>query len=204
MGDLNLREFKEQLAGDSGGRTLAIFGGWGRWLEYAEVMPLSWEVWGLNDMYIKRYDAWFEMHSMRNIRNRRGNLEHYQWLQECEKPIWMLKKHKSIPNSIEYPIEEMLDKYGPIFTNSFDYMLAMAIEQEFKKIWIFGVAFATIREYMRERQSYCYMLGVCKGLGIKFYPYYDIMRIQHIYQYPKIDVEKYWFGECHEKELWEE
>ena len=203
MGDLNKEELKKQLEFLSDAKTLTIFGGYGSHIIYNDIIPDTWESWGLNDVYIKKYNKWFELHTMRNIKHR-GNKDHYRWLKECDRPIYMKKHYKTIPNSIEYPINEMLDKYGPIFTNTFDYMLAMAIKEKFEKIWLFGIAFNSIREYIQERQSYCYMLGVCKGLGIEVYSYYDIMRIQHIYQYPEIDVEKYWYGTSQEEEIWGE
>jgi hypothetical protein len=155
----------------------------------------EYEIWGCNCPQdgIERFDRWFEFHSMYNIRHRKEAPNHLKWLKNCDKPIYMKKKYANIPMSVKYPIQAMVDEFGPIFTNTIDYMLALAITEGFKEIAIYGAAFTSILEYIRERQSYIHLLGIAKGKGITIRQTYDILRINNLYCYPEIDIEKYWF-----------
>ena len=157
----------------------------------------EYEIWGVNTKGDKvlRYDRWFEFHTMYNIKYRDRKGKYYKWLKKCEVPVYMKKHYKAIPNSVEYPIHEMIEEFGPIFNNSFDYMLALAIKEQFEEIYMFGVAFASIHEYLRERLSYARLIGIAEGRGIKVWQSYNIFRMQYMYCYPEIDIEDYWTEE---------
>ena len=81
---------------------LAICGGYGKQQLLTEYLPEDWEIWGLNDAYIPRFDRWFEMHTMRNIKNRPASPHHYKWLKNCDKPIYMKKHYKVLKSTTRH------------------------------------------------------------------------------------------------------
>ncbi len=49
------------------------------------------------------------------------------------------------PNSVEYPLKEMVAKYGPFWwTSQLAYMIALAIEQKPAAIGLYGVDMAAL------------------------------------------------------------
>lgn len=89
-----------------------------------------------------RTEAWVELH-----RYEPGqpwfSPEYCQFLANYPGPVWMAEKRPEIPNSIELPLVQLIQKYSPyFFTSSLSYMMAMAIECEFKRIGLYGVDMA--------------------------------------------------------------
>ena len=120
------------------------------------------DIWGLSTMIPKmpRVDRLFEMHST-------GDAERFKGLQAAECPVYMQKEWEQIPNSIEYPLDKIVDKFGHHFASSISYMLALAIDEGYKKISIYGVSMSHNTEYRTQRHSVEYLIGYAKGLGIE-------------------------------------
>lgn len=70
------------------------------------------------------------------------------------------------PYRRQYPVKHMLDKYGPVFGSSISWMIALAIEEGYKRINIFGCDMATHIEYIDQRDTFFYMCGRAEALGI--------------------------------------
>jgi len=68
-----------------------------------------------------------------------------------------------------YPVKQMLDKYGPVFGSSVSWMLALAIEQGYTKINMFGLDMASKQEYVDQRDTVFYMIGRAEALGIEVF-----------------------------------
>lgn len=66
-----------------------------------------------------------------------------------------------------YPVEEMLNKYGPIFGSTVSWMLALAIKEGYNKIYLFGLDMASKEEYINQRDTLFYMIGRAEALGIE-------------------------------------
>lgn len=126
------------------------------------------EVWGLNELYlhIPRFDRWFQMHGWQELENNLRDGRHLEWLQKCDKPIYMQKHHKNIPMSIAYPLKEMVAEFGEYFTHTVAYMLALAIYEEFKEIHLYGIEMSP-PHYIRQRPNVEYLIGIARGRGIK-------------------------------------
>lgn len=67
----------------------------------------------------------------------------------------------------QYPVNEMLNKYGPVFGSTVSWMLALAIEREYDQINLFGLDMASKQEYIDQRDTVYYMIGRAEALGIK-------------------------------------
>lgn len=67
----------------------------------------------------------------------------------------------------QYPVKAMLEKYGPVFGSSISWMLALAIEEGYQEINIFGCDMASKEEYIYQRDTFFYFCGRAEALGIR-------------------------------------
>ena len=107
----------------------------------------TFEIWGLNDLHesIPRWNRWFEMHSDKQIKDycsRKQGVPYLEGLAKLGVPVYMQKVRPEVPTSVEYPIERMKAQFGDYFTNSISYMLAMAIDEGYQVIHVYGVDMA--------------------------------------------------------------
>lgn len=114
-----------------------------------------------------RTEAWVELH-----RYEPGqpwfSPEYCQFLNKYPGPVWMAEKRSEVPNSIELPLVELIQKYSPyFFTSSLAYMMAMAIEAQFKSIALFGVDMAAASEYKDQRLGCQFFALIAKAHGIE-------------------------------------
>jgi len=58
------------------------------------------------------------------------------------------------PYKRQYPVDHMIRKYGPVFGSSISWMIALAIEEGFQKINIFGCDMASKEEYIYQRDTF--------------------------------------------------
>jgi hypothetical protein len=107
----------------------------------------TFEIWGLNDLHesIPRWNRWFEMHSDKQIKDycsRKAGVPYLEGLAKLNCPVYMQKVRPEVPTSVEYPIERMKSLFGDYFTNSISFMLAMAIDEGYQVIHVYGVDMA--------------------------------------------------------------
>lgn len=139
----------------------------------------TFEIWGLNDLHnqLPRYDRWFDIHDRENINEdvRLGRSPADKCglggLSRLNVPVYMQDHYPDIPNSIKFPLDEVIKAfpYGHYMTNSISYMIALAIYEGFTEIHVYGVDMAVGPEYIAQRPSCEYWLGVVAGKGIKLY-----------------------------------
>ena len=87
------------------------------------------------------------------------------WLPEEYKRV--VTAHKGVDVNYRYfPANDLLNKYGNAFGSSIVWMIAIAIEQGYREINIFGCDMATHEEYMDQRDTFFYMIGRAEALGI--------------------------------------
>lgn len=151
----------------------------------------SFDVWPLNELYMERGDlaktatAWFQLHGTEPPAVR--DPQQPRSLSQLSCPVVMWKEHRDIPNSVEYPKDEILEEfdiYGEgmvpeaaherdraYFNNTISWMIALAIHLEYKEIHIYGVNMAQDNignsEYGHQRPSCEFFLGIARGRGIK-------------------------------------
>lgn len=144
----------------------------------------SWEVWGLNQLYrfLPRTSRWFELHPHTGPRSWLADqvpgTDYLAWMQAAPVPIYMVSKHPEIPNSLGYPLQQMIDEFDlesirpdmknkGYFHSSVDLMVALAIHEGFQEIGIWGVDMVHDTEYGYQKPSGSFWLGFAKGRGIK-------------------------------------
>lgn len=134
----------------------------------------SYEFWTMNDAQNftgqRRIDRWFEIHIeelWRDPARRQGRF--LQHLTEFGGPVYMDRHYEDIPNSVAYPFEEYFAKYGRgVFGSSFGYLIAMAIEEGFTRIEMYGCDLSSEEEYKKQRESTAFWIGMVRGLGREF------------------------------------
>ena len=90
------------------------------------------------------------------------------WLSICDVPIYTIGTVAGSPNSRPYPLKQA-QSLGGSFCSSFDYMMALAILERFRRIDLYGIAlqFGTPRERLMEHVSLGYWIGMARGRGIQ-------------------------------------
>ena len=150
----------------------------------------EWEFWGVNNLHLTLSKApwtrWFELHnfSIEKLTGRylrRGQADfrgqpvdkYLESLQALNVPVYMQRPWPIIPNAVEYPVKEILEKFGGYFTNTISWMLCLAIKLQFKTIGLWGVDMAVSsvlraqNEYSHQRPSCEYFIGMARGMGIE-------------------------------------
>lgn len=152
---------------------------------------VSWEIWGLTDLYtlIPRFDRWFELHEIDP--RKKGWGPYWDWLKKDHgKPLYIREPHPELPHGIIYPKREIVTRFGSYFTNSVSWMIALAIQENATHISLYGVDMAQhadgVRsEYAHQRPSCEYFLGIAAGLGIKTYvhDHSDLLKTRRLYAF---------------------
>jgi hypothetical protein len=107
----------------------------------------EWEVWGLNEAYtlqgFSRADRWFEIHIRQEVDISTRDPNHINWLRSRrDMPIYMIREFKDIPMSVEYPLRQVVQKWGQYLTNSITDMILLGVEEGFETIGVWGVDMA--------------------------------------------------------------
>lgn len=143
----------------------------------------SWEVWAANEYagpqfrgFIKHYERWLQIHT-EDIFRRTGNWNdsgHLKWLQDfpTDKPLYMQKHYDDIPASVEYPLQQIKERFGldprtTFFGCTAAHSISLALYLGARTVGMWGVEANSATEYGNERDSLSFWLGVAKGMGVE-------------------------------------
>lgn len=130
--------------------------------------PMEGETWGLNSLILRRpVKRLFLMHDIDVLLESLPQFNLKGAIEEVNKlgiPVMVHKKHKLIPNSVEFPLNDMPSRY---FTSSFAYMIAYAIHVGATAIDLYGVPLTLKVEYQEQKCCIEYWLGYARGKGIE-------------------------------------
>ena len=170
-----------------GKRTVAIVGMAITSCSLAPFNDENVEIWGLNEEhdfpFMKRWDRWFQMHPHKSFTreiSERGVKNHWPWLQQKHgKPIYMLHVYEDVPDSVEYPLAQVIERFFSkalrgekkykYFTSTMPYALAFALYEGFDRIEIYGIEMCGPDEYVAQRPCGEFWLGVLLGMGVELY-----------------------------------
>lgn len=135
--------------------------------------PEKSEYWGCNNIYKAReVDRLFIMHDVYVTQYNRGT----KIIEEVNQkgfPVYTLGKYADLKNNVQCPMEEIIKEFGmAYFLTTISYMLALAIMQRPKNLYLFGVDmnFGTAKEYMQnEKGNLEFWLGIATGRKIRFH-----------------------------------
>ena len=136
---------KVAIVGTSDSMNLAPFG------------DASWELWGVNNGYLKmpRATHWFELHTFsyeNGIWKRRGNenfrgakVEDYlRQLDSLKIPVYMQAKNPLIEKSEVFPFKEILEEFQSTYqVTTISWEIAFALLQNVNELAVYGVDMAT-------------------------------------------------------------
>lgn len=113
-------------------------------------LPEGTERWGLNNLWLKGslrprlegWTRWFDLHATDHIRQRKSG-DIYPWLCKQSKPVLRWELDPTMPSSVAYPKAAM--RGSRLFCSTLDWMLALAIYEEFAEIHLYGWRMANPR-----------------------------------------------------------
>ena len=128
----------------------------------------SWELWGLTldkekDFY---FDRAFQIHPLSFIRSLGKRYHDEDYLRELDIPLYMQEAYPDIPNSMAYPLDDVIEQTGDYFNSSIAYMLGLAILEKVDRIGIWGVDMDGDSEFGYQRPNTEYLIGFARGRGI--------------------------------------
>lgn len=139
----------------------------------------EYQVWGLNDALLyKKIDVLFNMHDL--TKQPSPNKLCLVVAEQDKLPVYTLKKHDWLSNSIKYPFDAVVKKFlaghmvgkQPLkyFTSSICYMIALALYKGAKEIHLYGATYFTNqRDAELERAGVEFWLGIAIGRGVKIH-----------------------------------
>ena len=133
--------------------------------------------WALNNFHSVVDDesqiaAWFQMHPRDQWEAGRNGEEHKAWLKEKHPfPIYMQEQYKGVPSAKKYPKDEA-DKlwpfsWGPVYSDTFCYMTALAILRGYEAIDYYGVHLTNPIEVYLEAHGLMTWVGIAGARGVK-------------------------------------
>lgn len=170
-------------------RTLAIVGSHPRGMEHVPWGDPTVEIWLFNEAAQKvekypRWDALLQIHAPEIYSSRENwvNKDHWEWLQQPHgKPIYMQWVDPRVPDSVEYPLHEILDMIPFAYLRSSPAMaLALAIHQGYTHIQIYGCELTSNTEYAYQATNMTFWIGFAMGRGVHL----DMMCWQSEFEQP--------------------
>lgn len=163
------------------GRQIALVGFWEvtRDLPFTDQAWKNAEVWSLNHNhpYIPKdcWSLWIDIHDPQWSATK--GLKPEVWADQERflktshgKPIYMQRHYPEYPDSVAYPREEIVKRFGRrYFTSAMAYLIALALFEGCEEIGLFGADMRGDEEYATQRPAVEYWLGRAEGMGVKVY-----------------------------------
>lgn len=136
------------------------------------------EKWGINEGYMlfteeemSKVDRWFQLHPPWDYKRKvnKSDPEHDLWMRRKHPfPVYMKKAYKSVPTSVAYPIEEIVDFFGrSYFTCTFAYQIALALYEGASEIQLYGLEMLAPTEIIEDQRGCVeYWCGRAEGMGV--------------------------------------
>lgn len=156
-------------------RTLAIVGShpWG--LNLVPWDDPTVEIMLFNEAPMKpekypRWDACLQIHGpdVYTQTNNWVNKDYWPWLQQYHgKPIWMQEVDPRVPDSVKYPLDEILALIPYRYLRSSPAMaLALGIYLGYDRIELYGSELQSNTEYSYQATNYAFWIGFAHGRGV--------------------------------------
>lgn len=151
-------------------KKLAIVGAEEQTRHLAPYEDPDYDVWVFNEWanadWCKRWDAVIQIHEPKIYRGKnKKDPNYWAWLQqEHGKPIYMQEVDANIPNSVQFPLQEIVDQFHTTyFRATICYAIALALYQGYEEIHIWGVELKSHAEYRSQRDCFIFWNGVAHG-----------------------------------------
>ena len=148
--------------------------------ELVHSLDSSVEIWGINmaHMFTKKganLTRWLQIHP-RNWASQGQPATgywgrpkaHFNFLRKFKGDVVMSYKEPDIPNCKVFPFDRFEKLFGvSYYTSSFAYLMAMAIDEGYDKIYFYGVNLTAIDEYTHQKAGLEFLIGFAKAKGIE-------------------------------------
>ena len=168
----------------AGKKTVAIVGSAWTSRMWAPYDDPDVEVWCFNEMHgqlgVGKADRWFQLHkkwvwtSEEYVR-----FGHTEWLKEDrDYPLYMQQVYDGIPGATRFPLQEIQSRLlariwrgetllKKLFTTSMVYGIALALDEGFERIELYGIELVMAGEYGYQREGMAFWLGKADGMGVE-------------------------------------
>lgn len=136
----------------------------------------SWDIWAFSSKIYRwpRISAWFEIHHITDLREqlvgrkpgRRSFANYWRFMSRLKCPVYMQKVHASIPNSVVFPVEPVVEEFGRCFAGTAAYMIAYAMQLGYTTIGLWGIS-PKSNSFPYQRRSLSYLLSIARRRGIE-------------------------------------
>ena len=100
---------------------------------------------------------------------------------------------EELPESVFYPVEKIVEVFGPYFSSTISWLIALAIYEGCDELGLWGVDMIGEGEYNYQRAGCEHYLGIAKGKGIKVTlpPQCPLLRAERMYgfEYTRLGAE---------------
>lgn len=134
---------------------------------------LSWEIWGLNDLYrvfpddgLSRFTRWWELHGDTPLTRARRAADHFDRIRAMHIPVYYLHGDPPTPTSIKLDTDALARVGRDYFACTNAYQVALALAEGATEIALYGTPLQTNREVVVERPCVAYWLGLAEGRGV--------------------------------------
>ena len=142
--------------------------------------PVGLEYWSLNQGHtlfppelMARMTRWFQIHPWAAMARRQNpRLGHLEWLKRATIPVYLEEVHPEVPASVRYPYEAVCQTIGSNYfaTNSFCYMVALAVHEGFRELRLHGLDLGPgDRSDGYARPALEFLLGFAASRGARVY-----------------------------------
>jgi len=127
------------------------------------------------EQWLHHYRAWIGKYKTENqmiqkaVFRWHGLQDELRKIKETNTPLYTIYEYPELPSSHAYPLKEIISHFDEdYFSSSFDFAIALAIYEGYERIDIYGANMSAKDEYVYQRPSFSYWLGICKGMGVTF------------------------------------
>lgn len=166
------RPRRAAFAGQGRLRKIALIGG-GNTHRFAPWHDDTWEIWShasARKFCQREADVLFDLHPKAlwsDPKKKFWDTSYGAWLKQNHLPIYMQKRYKDVPASIEYPFGQIITEFYPYFTNHVAWMIALALTQGVTHLGLYGCHYDSQSEYGPQRGCAEYWCGVAHGRGVQ-------------------------------------
>ena len=156
--------------------------GFGPSMKLHKTLPDDIPIWTPNaseieKLDIKRIDRVIDIHKLQDLILDKPRTD--RLLEKHDYPIYMQDEYSFFPSVTKYPLTQILeevfeniyvgDKHAAYFDSSFPYMVALAVSEGYKVIYVFGFELKEDTEYRYQRVGAALLIGWAGGKGVKIY-----------------------------------
>lgn len=187
--------FEEMRAATENPRRIALLGSAPSSIRLAPFGDGRWERWGCSPGCAQQIkpgdaDAWFEIHAWDTGRS---DLDagYIAFMRAIDGPVYTIVPVPELPNSVAYPLDAMLKRFGNrFFTSTVAYMLALAIAQQPRpvEIGLWGIDMAANSEYFTQKPACHYFFEKAEQAGIRINvpPQSDLLQPLPLYGFHEV------------------